>query len=620
MIKNMEYRNPVQIDASTGTRKRRGKNKADMPVEVVELWDKRIRMDLEARMTQYDDQWSHNSSLVRNSAGGFLKGNLVADFVGSLHSRLLQRDFAIEIKADDPDIVEAADNAEIVAGSVARIAGLKDAFSEALADATWASFGVVEFGHPLDPWSNDVMRSIRSPNVRAPDADVMDEWDEVDPSEIESGGMDLSEIEGFDPFAKAQVEEEVEVPDPIFNPSFGYPWAANVDPRLIVMPITTRNQRSMVYITRLRFMSKGELLKTQNVDIDSSYANARQHTTLFEQTESESDISLLGNDLFLIAETYIIRDRVNPNYNNWYMCHVLGHKEALIRSGPNPYGGMIPFSLVKLNKTKNMYDTSLAEEIRPFAEVYSTGVESISDSVLASLNRKTAIGDGAGIDDKELKKLESRRYKGVIKIRDVGQIKQIDENAKFDHDMVRGMLFIKSSAQARSGTSDLDQGQAVKDITASQVKALLDATGIQVLAMSDQINLASRESVIKLMHLVGMYSMANRGRKFYYGNRFASIDRGTHDFTSSMIYDVTVMDSNDEITNEERMTVIQMVRTLATNEQMSSQVNWRFLLTEVFKRFGVSKNGINPPAPPADPNAIAAMMPIRPLHYPARVV
>tara|TARA_R110002110_G_scaffold40266_3_gene128927 strand:- start:5053 stop:7020 length:1968 start_codon:yes stop_codon:yes gene_type:complete len=521
--------------------------------EWVKFWHDLVVGTLRERRRKYDPKWRDMKLLVENSESGMRKGNLASDFIKTLHARLLRKDIVVNVNADDPDYMLQGENAEIVANSIARVAGLQEALRRLITDGTWASFGCLEVGHPIDPASQSIMHVFRTPNVQKAERAV-DVWKEVSfvPNEF------ANEVPNM-PNNVPNPETEVE-PEPIFSPGVGYPWVQSVDPRLIIMPLSCREAQSAPWVARLRFLTRGELVTVLGWDPGDDASSSGEWSDIFDETAEDAAWNTYP-ELTCIVELYIRRDRNSPSYNNYFLSFVLGRPEKVIAHGVNPWGGMVPLIPIKLDPLKPMYGTTLAEEISPFADGYHRGVDAVMRQLLDLLNEKHLISTGAGLSDEEEKKLYNPFYRGPIHVNDPNGIKRLGEQ-RLDPDLLRTLTFIKSIAQTRSGQSDMDRGTAIKEITARQTQALLDATGISVEAMGTMVSLGAREAVMKLMHLTGLFSTVGRGRKFYFGNRFADMNQGTHDFVNSMIYVVTVEDNAEQFTTEDRMMWVQFLRTL----------------------------------------------------------
>lgn len=562
-----------------------------LPKEVVEYWDQRIRLDLQARVGTFDKKWEQNYALVRNSGStGFRNGNLVAEFTRTLQIRLLSQDPLVTVKADDPDQTSRAEDAAVISQAVSRVAKLKSCLAEASLAATWASVGWIEVGHPLDSWSYDIMRSARAPALDRPGGQpVEDEFVEVSPQDLEAQGMDLSKAEPFDPFTELPPSPDAKPqPMPFFDGTFGYPWSSVVDPRLVVTNLNAGTREQMDYICRLRFLTRKELEKISGFRYPGQPSLRSETRVLFEQVEGMS--AMLFPEMLCIAEVWIIRDRNNPEYNSWHLCYLFGEPEHIVSAEPNQAGGMVPLVPLKLSKLKKMYDTTLAEELSKYADLFDIGIKAMFRSLKRMLNRKWGAPKAAGLDAEDEKRLRNDDFSGVIKMNDPSAIKEMAEE-KFDQHLFQTLSWVKSLAQSQTGASDIDQGKAIKDITARQTQALLEATGINVEGMKETMQEAAVEVVLKLMHLVGMYNHAGRARKYQYGNQMVSMDRGTHDFTSSYIYDVKVEDSKLVVSNEERMVWNQLLKTLFVD---TGGVLLPYLDREYVARATVRKYGEGP--------------------------
>lgn len=533
------------------------------PLDILDFWDRRIQDDLKLRMAR-DSEWEKSDALVRNSETGARHGNLVAEFVSLLHTRLLAVDPQVQVEPDDPDGVKAAEDVSIVAQSTMRVAGLRGALQEAVTTATWATVGWIFLGHPLDPFTNDILRSARAAQP-LPAAGAQDEYREVDPRELGMLGLDTGQVQPFDegqfdPLAAVPSPFEDEEPAPIFQPDFGYPWAESVDPRYIIHNQNARKKKDLDYITRLRFLTLKECKRLFGDKISSKAAVSSEFRSLFHTVEGQADN--LFPDLCLVAETWIIRDRNNPEYNGWYLCHLLGETRTSPLVAINrPLGGMIPLVIVPLSRIKKLRDRTMAQELEQFADIFDTGIKAIFRSIERQFNKKWGIPPSVGMVDGEVSKVFDDHYTGEIKVQDPAAIKQIVEEP-FDFALVQSLAWVKSLAQSTANTSDLERGQAIKDITAKQTQALLDVTGISLEGMKDPINDAAKECVMKIMHLIGLFNHLGRSRKYTFGKKVAEFDIGQQDFTTSYKYAVSVVDNKNQVTNEERVVWLQLLKSL----------------------------------------------------------
>ena len=529
-------------------------------LDLVAFYDQRIRDDLNARMGGIERQWEAGEQLIRNSNGGFRDGNVAAEFVKTVHARLLSDELNVDVNTDDPEAIGDGEKAEVVAQSIQRIVALQDALKSAAANASWASFGVLEVGHPIDPWSHDPWMSFRAPNYSWEDPAVEDDWVEASPEDMDAMGVDAGNVIPMNPNSYIPEPQDVSA-KPVFSPAFGYPWIRSLDPRMVVMPLNVRDPHRSPYFGRLRFITRAELNMIQGFDAGTG-CTAANYRELYEKVEEDGSIDLFP-EMILIVELWIRRDRNNPQYNGWFISWVLGQPDKVIRHGHNPQGGMVPFIFLKLSRLKGMFDTTHAMELMKYADLYAMSIQAFERNLEEVLNDKTLIESGAGLDEPEEKKLLNKFYRGPVKVQDANGIKRYNDGATFDSDLIRGMAYVKSLAQSQMLQSEMDRGQAIKGITAKQTQALLDATGINVEEMSEQINMAATEAVMKLMHLAGLYSMAGRSRQFQFGGRFTTMSRGAHDFITSYSYEIKVNDRGAAYTEEEQLVWIQLLRTIA---------------------------------------------------------
>lgn len=572
-----------------------------MPKEVVQYWDQRIRLDLGSRIGTWDSKWTKSHELVRNSSAGFRNGNLVSEFIRMFQLRLLSTDPVIDVTADDPTYTSQAESASVVAQAIARIAKLRDVLREAVSDATWANLGWIEVGHPLDPYSNDVMRSMHSPNVGPTEARAGDAYEEVNPAELAGLGLEQTEVAPFNPFeALPPLEPAQAEPQALFAPMFGYPWLTRVDPRLVVTNHNAASTSDLDYICRFRFLTRKELEAVRGYRARGVPTVPSELRSIFETVEGQS--LLLFPEMLVVAEVWIIRDRNNPEYNNWHLCYLYQDPDQVVWAGPNPYGGMRTLIPVRLSKLKKLYDTTLAQELEPYADIFHVGIKAMFRDIKRMLAKKWAAAKSAGLDSEEEKKLTNDSFTGTIKASDPKSIHELVEQ-RFDTQLFQGLTYIKSLAQSTTGASDLDRGQAIRDITARQTQALLEATGINVEGMKDDVQEAAAECVLKLMHLVGMYHHTGRARQYTYGKNMVSMDRGTHDFTTSYLYDVQVLDNKQLVSNEERLVWVQFLRLVLTDTSgaLAPYLDLEALARATVRKFGegpqlLSSRGANRPA------------------------
>ena len=537
-----------------------------MPRELVSFWDTRVRQDLQYRMSTNDPDWERMNLMVRNTEKGFRHGNLVSDFLRVLQTRMFARPWNISVVADDPDFAGRAEDAEIVSESVSRIANLTSNLLESAKDSLWATTGWLEVGHPLDPWSSDIQRSALSPGISQtamiPSSPNEDEYEEVSPNELAMQGVLPENIIPFDPMSEVPETEGPAEPAPVFEATLGYPWLNTIDPRYVIIPPKARKADHLDYRARLRYITRSELLHMHGIDYGVGSGSLSGETKdLFQRVEG-MDPNLFP-ELMCLVEVWIVRDRNNPEFNNWHLSFVYSRPEWVVFNARNPYGGMIPLIPVKSARHKGYYDTSAAKELATFADMFDIGIKAVHRRFKRTLNEKWLTSGSAGLDPKAKANLLNDDFRGEIPVNDPAQVQKQKEDP-LDQQFLYYLSYIKSLAQMTAGASDVDQGQSTKDITATQSRALMEASGINVEGMKSELADAGREAVMKLMHLIGIYNTQGRTRKYLYGKEIVVMERGTHDFTASFIYKVEVNDTKDT-TAEEQMMWNQFLRTLFTD-------------------------------------------------------
>ncbi|MAG68180.1 MAG: hypothetical protein CMK74_20280 [Pseudomonadales bacterium] len=561
-----------------------------MPLELIEYWDRRVLDDLRARR-QKEILWRVNKALVFNNGAGFREGNLAADFTEAVTNRLIGRDFDVDVQADDPDYDEQARNAEVAANAVSRIAGFEDEVREAITHATWAPFGVLEVGHPLDRHSMDPLRGRITTGVSQLTDAVQDEWVEVDPSALLPMGLDPEAIPALETNLENITTDTA--PTPVFDPGFGYPWIEAIDPRYIVIPENSMRPSRLPYVARLRFLTAQEIKVMHGVDLSDSSINSELQD-LYQELESDGEWKHFPN-MICVVDLYIRRDRNNPHFNSWYVSYVLGRPDIVILSGPNPFGGMIPFVFVRLKKRGKMYGTTLAEELSAVADSYHLALRGIKNDLKDMVNRTLLISNGTGISDDDESNIRNPNFRGTVRVNDVNGIKRLFSDTRFDNDLFRAAMFLKAAGQARVGSSDIDRGVPIKNITAKQTEAILDATGVNIDSMAGIVSEAASQAVHKLMHLVGLYSMSGRGRKFNYGPRVAAYSTGTHDFTTSLVYKIKIEPVEAASDNEEKLVWVQFVNLLQNVPFITQLFDPLFIAKKLAKVFDISMRAIKPP-------------------------
>ncbi len=554
----------------------------------VKSWDERLRKDLEHRMNNFDRKWRENKKIIRNAEEGKLKGNLVKEFVDAIQSRLIVRNPVVKVSSDSTDFSKRADDLEVAANSIIRVTELRHYLTRATVTACWGSTGWIEVGHTMDQHNFDPMRSIlyRSPNVTAfEQAENIDVYEPVSEEQAMSElGSDIDSVPKFSPFDGQNILPEAEDdPAPAFDPELGMPWLNEVSPFMVIVPKKNKNFKELDYVAKLVLLSKQELRLITNVNVENVNVSNKYKTLLDEVSGSK-----YIDDPVLLCVTHIRRDRNNPDYTNWYLVHVLGHPDVVIKSDGNPFGGLIPLVPIQISLVRNVWDTTIVDDIKQYAEWYSAGVEAVGDRLYESLNQKVLTGAGAAMESEEMRKLLNARYSGEVKVNgDPATIKTWD-GPSIREEQMRLLGFFQNLAQGASGASDIDRGVAVKKITARQTEALLNSTALKVDGMREGIAMTAREIVVKLMHLVGTFSLY-RSRRFTFGTRVASLEPGVNDFTTSYSYNIDVRDMAAPANAEEQLILVQFFRLLMMDPSperlLVGQWNWRELAEMIRVRF-----------------------------------
>ena len=553
----------------------------------VKSWDERIIKDLEYRINNFDRKWTANRDTIRNAERGQLNGNLVQEFVNAIQARLIVRNPTIKVRSDHPDYSGHATDLEVTANAITRIIDLRHHLMSATVTSTWSCTGWIEVGHTLDQHNFDPMRSVlyRSDNT-ADFGETEDRWEPATEAEVAADlGPDIANVEHFDPFQPPPELETAseEAPPPPFDPELGMPWLKEVSPFMVVVPKDTYKIADAEYITKLVLLSKQELKLITNINVK----DVSLRTKWKKITDMVPGADFIEEPV-LIAVTHIRRDRNNPQYANWYLVHLLGYHDVVIKSAPNPFGGLIPLVPIKTHKSRKIWDTTIVQDLQPYADWYSVGIESIGDRLYESLNQKLVVGAGASLDPEEVKKLLNPKYRGEVKAQgDPSQIKPYDGSG-LNFEVVRFLELFNKLAQGASSMSDLDRGIPAKRITARQTEALLESTSLHTNAMRQLIGRAAREIVIKIMHLVGIFSLY-RSRRFTFGTQVATLEPGVNDFTTSYSYNIDVRDMAPPAGTEEQLVMVQFLRLLMmdpTPERLLvRQWNWRELSEMIRIRF-----------------------------------
>lgn len=553
-----------------------------------EKWDQRLRRDLQSRMSNIDTIWERNEKYVRNDVTDVygkkatFKGNLVREFEKVIYHRVVNKEPVIKVRAADTSFTDNANDLEVVANDISRIVRLKDALRQATMFSTY-SMGWLEVGHPYAAFGLNpsqyagINRNITDPST------LESQWEEVDPQLAAAQGIDLEKVDtgspldfGPDSFITG-VDEE---PSPVFNDhGIGFPYLNYVNGKHMITPYDIENYLDADYVARLRILTLDELKTISGKNLDNAVGVSRQYWSLFPGI----DFDYLGDECILICECWVKRDRLDSSYNNWFAAWVLGDSDFDIRDMPNPWGGMIPYTPVKLTKMGKFLERTIVDDIVPVSDMYSIALQSIDQDILDSLNPKVIVDQTANAKDDDIKKLLNPSYRGPIKVNRAEGIK-IERGPGIDLNKIQYIRFLREIAQQSTATSEIDKGQAIKKISARQTSALMEATDQIINGMRELVAEAAQESVTKLMFILGLFH--GKKKQYKYGYRVVTFDQGTHDFTTSLIYQIDVRDLGPDPSTEDKMLYTQFIRTVSMNPELSQQYNWNKVAAEVARIFG----------------------------------
>jgi len=563
-----------------------------------EKWDQRVRRDLQWRMSAIDKTWTRNEKYVRNETEDRLgnpaeyKGNLVREFEKVIYHRVVNKDPAIRVRAADSQFAKSANDLEIVVNDMSRIVRMKDALRQATMFSTY-SMGWLEVGHPYAAWGmNPNQYAGINRNVTDPSS-LESQWEEVDPNLVASQGIDLEKVDNLSPLEFGPdsfltgVDKE---PSPVFNDAgIGFPYLTHVNGKHIITPANIENYLDADYVARLRPVTLDEL-KTLGGSEPKVTGISRQYWHLFPGL----DFQYLGEDIVLIVECWVKRDRLDSRYNNWFACWVLGDEDEVIRDMPNPWGGMTPYTPVKLTKMGKFLERTVVDDIVPISDMYSIALKSIDQDMMDSLNPKILADQTANLKDDDAKKLLNPSYRGLIKVNRVDGIK-VERGPGIDLNKIQYVRFLREIAQQSTATSEIDKGQAVKKISARQTSALVEATDQIIGGMRELVAEAAEESITKLMFILGIFH--GKKQQYKYGHRVVTFDHGQHDFTTSLIYNIDVKDMGPDPGAEDKMMLMQFIRTVSMNPDLAANYEWNKVATEVARVFGWPPDSVKQPTP-----------------------
>ena len=574
-------------------------------------WDQRVRRDLADRISNVDPVWDRNAKYVRNEGKNTygkdtqFKGNLVREFEKVIYHRVVNKDPAIKVRAADTNFSDSAKDLEIVSNDISRIVRMKDALRQATMLSTY-SMGWLEVGHPYASFGlNPNQYAAVNRNVNDTSR-LESQWQEVDPQLAQARGVNLDNVSSpldFNPDAYLTgVDEE---PSPVFNDAgIGFPYLTHVNGKHLVTPKGIQNYLEADYVARLRILTRDEL----KVIGDKKLPDYAGVPHLYRDLFPEVDFRYLEDDAVLICECWIKRDRLDSRYNNWFAAWVIGEPDIVVRDMPNPWGGMTPYTPVKLTKMGKFLERTVVDDIVPVSDMYSIALQAIDQDMMQSLNPKIIADQTANIKDDDIKKLLNPAYRGAIKVNRAEGI-TFERGPGIDMNKLQYVRFLREIAQQSTSTSELDKGQAIKKITARQTQALTEATDNIITGMRELVGEAAQEVVTKLMFILGMFH--GKKQQYKYGNRVVTFDPGSHDFTTSLIYQIDVKDMGPDPTAEDKMLYTQFIRTVSMNPELSQQYDWNKVANEVARIFGWAPDTVRQ-MEQAMPGMPEGMMPMGP--------
>ena len=522
----------------------------------IRKWDDRIREDYQHIAGKFHKRWENNRDVMNNEGRGSRFGNLTKEYAGAVRSRLINKNFFVSVKTDDPNFAKDSQKMTIMANSLARTVDLKDVLDEATEHSLWSATGWLEVGHSLDLHSFDPMRSVlHKGNNSFNPAELRDEYVPVPREEVEVElGSDIGNVAPFDPFQVPEIGSAQDEPQLTFDPDMGSPWIKTVSPFSMVVPRETKNIEDADYITKLVVISKQELSLITDIEVPKGVEADRSN---FERLIQETPGGKHIDHPIIVAVTFIRRDRNAPEYSGWYLAHVLGHPNIVIKDAPNPYGGMIPLIPAKSRASMKILAKSWVEDLRPYTDNYAKVLEAAFRRIRTGLTSKWSMGANGSVDERNRRRIDNPDYSGQVKF-ESGSTESFQylEGPGLTQDILAGINLVSKIAQGETGQTDIDRGTPVKKITARQTEALLKTSEMMMEALRGPIVDAGNEAVLKLIHLLNLFS-SPRTHVFQFGSEFVEVEPGGNDFTTSYQYRIEVKDLEGPANAEQQLLMIQ---------------------------------------------------------------
>lgn len=558
----------------------------------IEAWDNRILDDYKHIMSQFHIKWKDSRDVMNNENGGSRYGNLTKEFANAVRARLINRNFFVRVSADDPDFAKSAAQMTIMANSVSRTIDLKSTLDDATEDSLWGATGWLEVGHTLDFHSFDPTRSVfyKGTNQFDPE-EIKDRYVPVPEEQVAAAlGSDISGVSQFDPFAPPPNIEEPTQPEMTFDPDVGAPWIKTVSPFFVVLSREVKNFKDSDYVTKLVLLSKEELAEITGEEIpDDVTVDKGIFQILIDETPGGAYIA----NPVVVAVTYIRRDRNDPGYNSWYLAHVVGHPDIVIKSAVNPYGGMIPLIPAKSRKNMRILSKSWIEDLAPYTDDYAKVIEAAFRKIRKGLNAKWSVGANGAVDKRNERRINDPDYNGQVKF-ESGSPEAFTwlDGPGLTQDDAMALNLISKLAQGEAGQTDIDRGTAIKKITARQTEALLQSSSMAMEAIRGPVIDAGNEAVLKIIHMLNLFSTP-REHIFSFGPHAVKIEPGGNDFTTSYQYKIEVKDLEGPANAEQQLLIVQFLKQVATLPQFQQVFNWPELGNEGRRAFGFGMEVMN---------------------------
>lgn len=567
-----------------------------------ELWEERVLGDLNSRIQQYDAVWRSRRQVIDHSIKDrkALNGNLVAEYIEFFYTRVIAGNPRIKLKADDAKWIDEVAQEEIVANAALRLVDFKEVSRRGVMDSTyaigwfWISDPAAEFLVDPDHHPRMHSNSISAPEMQNP------EWEEVPPEEL--AGLKVDSISPFDESASAldglsmeRPSGEKKSPTPVWNDmDIGFPILESVDPMMIVTPLDQSDFKKLDYVARLRLMTRAELDVVRETPIkDNTWLQScpANYTDLFPE---KTGPFFAQEDMYLVVELWVRRDRIDPNYNNWFASWVVGcsqyNDSVVVRNRPNPYGGMIPCEPIVSQKTgSKLYSNTVFDRVLYPAELYSLLLKAIERDIKEAVNKKVLIDERAtGLSKESAQKMVNPAYSGTIMVPNVDAVKPLD-TMTFDYNKQLLLNMLRGLAQRATKTSDIDQGTAVKKVTARQTEELVQATDAVYETVRQIVSDAGSRIMKKVIYVLKL--LHGESRSYTFGAKSIKWSPSEQDFSFTPVYDLKIEDIGPSAGEQKLLVLLQFLRVLGQITQQVTQagqqinIDWSMLIKNIFRTF-----------------------------------